>query len=345
MSDTTNYKCKICGEIYYEWPPEDGFCTSCGSMYIDELAEDYIYPWEKHLYERKTNLNFHNMTKFYLDTEFIEYPGSIQLISIGIIAEDGESFYFISNEFDRNTASSWVKENVIAKLPSEEEFNRYPNDVIANELVNFIAKKLGVVVDINVNGGTASYFFRKDGEIVEDLGIEFWAYYADYDWVAFCWLFGTMMELPKGFPMYCHDLKQEMDRIEFPLALRPQQEDEHNALDDAAWNFSLHDAMQKWEAEPKAGDFARVFRIRGKQVLATLSSFPEDEDETELNVVGIIHQDDTSFMSQYDFQFPTRQDANDFFYGLTEKSILGIITRETVEEIKDSGLILPDHLK
>ncbi len=40
---------------------------------------------------------------------------------------------------------------------------------------------------------------------------QFYAYYADYDWVVFCWLFGTMMNLPKEFPMYCIDLMQEFD--------------------------------------------------------------------------------------------------------------------------------------
>lgn len=40
---------------------------------------------------------------------------------------------------------------------------------------------------------------------------EFYAYYADYDWVAFCSLFGKMIDLPEGFPMYCKDLKQGLD--------------------------------------------------------------------------------------------------------------------------------------
>ena len=41
---------------------------------------------------------------------------------------------------------------------------------------------------------------------------QFYGYFADYDWVALCWLFGKMIDLPKAFPMYCNDLKQEMDR-------------------------------------------------------------------------------------------------------------------------------------
>ena len=106
--------------------------------------------------------------------------------------------------------------------------------------------------------------------------INFYAYYADYDWVAFCWLFGKMIDLPKGFPMYCRDLKQELDfvlnsknsidmnnicakdenyemaRVDHPVTLDkklkqvknlsfyPKQENEHNALADARWNKKLH---------------------------------------------------------------------------------------------------------
>jgi hypothetical protein len=60
-----------------------------------------------------------------------------------------------------------------------------------------------------------SVFTRKvkvdNGILCQDTP-EFYAYYADYDWVLFCSLFGRMIDLPKGFPMYCIDLKQELDR-------------------------------------------------------------------------------------------------------------------------------------
>ena len=68
----------------------------------------------------------------------------------------------------------------------------------------------------------------------------FYAYYADYDWVVFCWLFGRMIDLPKGFPMYCVDLKQELDTIGNPNIDHLTQDNEHNALEDAKWNRELH---------------------------------------------------------------------------------------------------------
>ena len=107
---------------------------------------------------------------------------------------------------------------------------------------------------------------------VNDFGktpIEFYAYYADYDWVVFCWLFGNMMDLPKGFPMYCKDLKQMMDEIsKTPDGLYaiknqegyrmielkeklsdskyyPEQENEHSAIDDARWNKKLYEFLKQ----------------------------------------------------------------------------------------------------
>jgi len=87
---------------------------------------------------------------------------------------------------------------------------------------------------------------------------EFYAYYADYDWVVFCWLFGKMNDLPNGFPMYCNDLKQTLDEKvkdsggEFSARLHnirmmkdyPKQTNEHNALSDARWNKELYNYIK-----------------------------------------------------------------------------------------------------
>jgi hypothetical protein len=37
---------------------------------------------------------------------------------------------------------------------------------------------------------------------------EFWAWFASYDWVALCQLFGPMIDLPKGYPFFVRDLRQ-----------------------------------------------------------------------------------------------------------------------------------------
>lgn len=77
---------------------------------------------------------------------------------------------------------------------------------------------------------------------------EFWGYYSAYDHVALCQLFGTMMDLPKGFPMYTRDLKQWCDMLGNPK-LPEQGKNEHHALLDAKWNASVYEFLKNYRAD------------------------------------------------------------------------------------------------
>lgn len=153
--------------------------------------------------------------KYFLDTEFIESGPTkpIQLISIGIVREDGVEYYAISNEFHQEDASPWVRENVLAQL--ESHVPPKPLALIASQILWLTGR---------------------------DPKPEFWGYYSDYDWVVFCQIFGTMMDLPKGFPMYCRDIKQFCDDKGNPN-LPEQGKGEHNALADARWNKVAYDYL------------------------------------------------------------------------------------------------------
>lgn len=145
--------------------------------------------------------------RYYLDTEFWERPGSIQLISIGIVAEDGREHYAENKDFVwGDCTSDWLHENVKPHLEGGESLISYAD--IGPAILEFIQFDLSTP--------------------------EFWAYYADYDWVVFCWLFGSMIDLPTGWPMFCMDLKQEVYKMGNP-ELPPQDTTEHNALHDAKW--------------------------------------------------------------------------------------------------------------
>ena len=154
-------------------------------------------------------------TKYYIDTEFIEYPCTIDLISIGIKCEDGREFYAISTDFDSSKASGWVKDNVISILPKPESCNFWmPVKQIPTEIIAFIGNDTP----------------------------EFWGYYSDYDWVVFCWLFGSMIDLPNNFPMYCKDLKQLEDEVKKEDTF-PEPKGAHDALVDACWNKDFHNYL------------------------------------------------------------------------------------------------------
>ena len=154
--------------------------------------------------------------KYWLDTEFSEQPCTIDLISIGIVSEDDRELYLVSNRFDPARCNKWVRKNVWPKLPSPKEWVSLP--YIRDEVLRFVG----------------------------DDKPEFWGYYADYDWVVFCWLFGTMVDLPKGWPMYCRDIKQLCDDLGNPRL--PPVRGEHNALADARWNraaWEMLDLMRR----------------------------------------------------------------------------------------------------
>jgi len=283
--------------------------------------------------------------KYFLDTEFLEgpqkesfpislfrkhTPNTIDLISIGIVAEDGREYYAISNEFNLKEAWNrcdgtklekgsfvwldgereevvwqpnpegfytiekkiyWIRENVL--LPIYNEMLEKWNKDTVYYIGDFSYKNLKYL--LNVYGKTNKEIAQEVHDFAMETGIdygvgvhkytpiEFYAYYADYDWVVFCWLFGKMMDLPKGFPKYCSDLKQELDS---KLALKtnkrigqleydfmndntivscaqekynlkerlsiiknhpdyPKQENEHDALADARWNKKLYDFLNK----------------------------------------------------------------------------------------------------
>lgn len=159
--------------------------------------------------------------RYFFDTEFIEEPGFLMPISIGIVCEDGREFYGI-NEAARahfHRADAWVYENVIAKLPAmavrgttSQRPWMFP-DEMAKGIMEFICARP----------------FNTEPE--------FWAYFASYDWVCLFTLLGRkLIDHPKDWPMYCLDLRQTMhERGTTKDMLPPKPPGAHNALEDARW--------------------------------------------------------------------------------------------------------------
>lgn len=254
--------------------------------------------------------------RYFLDTEFHEnfykpFLGKrrhfIDLISIGIVAEDGREYYAISRDFDLKAAwnNHWLRENVLRSIYNELlkkeryafqyheglvtpfsyktlktliSWNGKSNKKIAEEIIEFINNEPieTIKYSCSVHLSEQSAINIRKGHVSP----EFYGYYADYDWVLFCSIFGTMMDLPKGFPMYCKDLKQSLDetansltsiqlsKLAYPSVSHdvfdtlntgvikdrvnclkqavnyPKQENEHNALADANWNKQLYNFLQ-----------------------------------------------------------------------------------------------------
>jgi hypothetical protein len=143
--------------------------------------------------------------RYYFDTEFMEDGTVIELLSIGIVAEDGRELYAISSEANVEHANEWVRENVLPHLHDGRAMRTRKQ--IRDDIVELVGN---------------------DGHP------QFWAYFADYDWIVMCQLFGTMMDLPFAWPQFCMDVKQWAVQLGNPT-LPKQDSVKHNALNDAHW--------------------------------------------------------------------------------------------------------------
>lgn len=154
-----------------------------------------------------------------LDTEFIEsgHEHPIELLSIGVAASDGRTYYAEVLGANTSRASLWVRKNVLPFLGSKASRKGLSSTrlQIREDLVEFCRPHEKPT---------------------------FWGYFADYDWVVFCQLWGAMVDLPYGFPMYCHDLKQLMDQRGIQKQDLPTLKGRaHHALCDAIW---VRDALK-----------------------------------------------------------------------------------------------------
>ncbi len=55
--------------------------------------------------------------RYFYDCEFVEDGRTIDLISIGVVCEDGREYYAVSAEFDPSRAGAWVRRHVLPHLP------------------------------------------------------------------------------------------------------------------------------------------------------------------------------------------------------------------------------------
>lgn len=167
--------------------------------------------------------------KYTYDFEFIEDGRTIEPISMGMVNMDnGQELYLVFNDFDTRKVAkhNWLMKNVMSSIDHEQfvvtDFEGAP-----------------VIRDIYVTHPGAVSKAEGARRLIEfvqgDPDIEWWNWYGAYDHVALCQLFGTMMDLPDGFPMYSNDLKQLHKEAQW-CSMPKQPEGLHNALEDARFN-------------------------------------------------------------------------------------------------------------
>lgn len=186
----------------------------------------------------------------YFDTEFTGLQQDTDLISIGMVTDDGKKFYGEFRDFRLALCDEWIIENVVRKLQKVEFLDTDEimtvsgrRHVIRENLMNWLEKQ-------RVTNGADKIQFVSD--------------VCHYDFVLLIDLlsnteYGSGLHLPKFISPYCHDINQDITDLinrnidedkkicdaeafdinregilkTFGVEIPGNNEDKHNALFDA----------------------------------------------------------------------------------------------------------------
>jgi len=133
------------------------------------------------------------MSNLFFDTEFTDLQKDAELLSIGIVADTGETFYAEVINPDVNRCSEFVKQNVLPNMytygMSMDEIPYVPNMHVGDK--NAIAASLEIWL---------KQFY----------GIQFISDVCHYDFALLCDLFGGAEYLPNNASPVCHDINQDI---------------------------------------------------------------------------------------------------------------------------------------
>jgi 3' exoribonuclease, RNase T-like len=223
--------------------------------------------------------------KHFYDLEFLErcepgeHSGSIDLISIGIVSDDGAEYYAINSDIqtdrtlhERVSQHDWLCKNVIMHLPliddaqvakqlKTAEMSRNPRYFGPTEAGWGKPRELDWELDLTdrdvkprwvIANEIREYFLNRldhgmhDPEMDDEGDVELWANYGAYDHVRLMWLWGPMIARPKHLPMFTHDIQQLRRSLRVPYGDMPKQESaKHDALADARHNQQMWNYLNR----------------------------------------------------------------------------------------------------
>jgi len=129
----------------------------------------------------------------YFDTEFTGLQKDTTLISIGLIAEDGSTFYAEFTDYDKSQCDKWIQTNV---------------------LDNLIIKNYGVQKDnwneTIIKGNKTLVRFYLSMWLSQFDKVQLISDVSHYDMVLFIDIFGSAWDLPKNINPSCHDINQDI---------------------------------------------------------------------------------------------------------------------------------------
>jgi len=148
--------------------------------------------------------------KIFLDTEFLDLKDDISLLSIGMVREDGKTYYAELRECKKELANEWVQKNVFPHLTGPVKFK----EQVVEDLLEFCGEEA-----------------------------EFWAYGIpdlDYDLVMRLFLW----KIPEGWSKGAYDVMTVFKTSRF-INPPAQTTIPHNALNDALWAKEIYESQSQ----------------------------------------------------------------------------------------------------
>lgn len=123
--------------------------------------------------------------KVFFDTEFTGLHQNTTLISIGLVSEDGKTFYAELTDYDKSQVDDWIRNNVIANTSYLKESGNM--DIGSTSLYSYYH----VGASNTIRADLCDWLSQWDH-------VEMWSDCLSYDWVLFNQLFGHAFNIPKN---------------------------------------------------------------------------------------------------------------------------------------------------
>jgi len=171
----------------------------------------------------------------FFDTEFTGLHKNTTLISIGIVAENGKTFYAEFNDYDKRQVDDWIKNNVIENLLFRREIEL--GTVIVSTIYSDAFTMVGNKYLVKICLTKWLEQFNEPLQLVSDV--------CHYDMILLIDIFGDVFSLPENLSPVCHDINQDIanflgisDKEAFDISREEFcnsqiKEQKHNALYDA----------------------------------------------------------------------------------------------------------------
>jgi hypothetical protein len=174
--------------------------------------------------------------RIFFDTEFTGLHKNTTLISIGLVAESGQTFYAEFTDYDESQVDEWIQKNVIDNLMGLQPIGK-PNAPSVLPPNCYCGNKKRIAHELTV------WLSQFDA-------VEIWSDCLSYDWVLFNDLFGHAFNIPENVYYIPFDIctlfkikgiDPDINREEFCGLLDRQKK--HNSLWDAKVINACYDKL------------------------------------------------------------------------------------------------------